>query len=284
MSGKQFIVSIIVVALLMTFRMSNAYAQTDPPKKKNTPRDVLLEQIALMKEKVYMDMAEALKEPAKVKVLFLTYRDYTEFPSEVFRFPNLEYLSLEGNHIQFLPDSFSNIKTLKFLDLSYNQRIWGRQVIREVSDMEGLTTLALAGNRIYKIPPEIGKLTNLKVLGLEENLITELPTQIKRLRSLEVFYLGNNKIDEIPKEIGKMRSLQHFDISNNKLSEIPIQIGELYQLKKLVLRHNDLSEIPYEVLKLKKLEILDLRYNPRLRNQKHVITSILPESRVKMYP
>jgi len=266
-----------MTAIVLTFKVT--YAQET---KKNTPRDVLMEQIALMKEKVYMDMAEALHEPSKVKVLFLTYRDYTELPPEVFRFPNLEYLSLEGNHIQFLPDSFSNIKTLKFLDLSYNQRIWGRQVIREVSDMEGLTTLALAGNRIYKVPPEIGKLTNLKVLGLEENLITTLPPQIKRLRSLEVFYLGNNKIAEIPKEIGKMRSLQQLDVSNNRLTEIPEQIGELYLLKKLILKHNDLQDVPYQVLKLKKLEVLDLRFNPTIKHQKHVITGILPESKVKI--
>lgn len=115
--------------------------------------------------------------------------------SSVYLLVNVERLSLRRNQLSSLPDSFINLKKLRYLDLN--------------------------GNEFREIPPILYELPNLEILDLSQNKIKSLPHDVslgKRWnKNLKILSLKNNRIQTINDILPftKLESLSVLDIEGN---------------------------------------------------------------------
>lgn len=92
------------------------------------------------------------KTKKQVTKLNLSGLGLTEFPENIFEYPNLTKLVLSNNRIKSIPKELLTLKKLKVLDLANNEiAILQSSVFK----MPKLTTLNLYGNNIKKFPKQI---------------------------------------------------------------------------------------------------------------------------------
>ena len=108
---------------------------------------------------------------------------------------NLESLDLRYTRIKGdLPASWSNLKKLKTVYLSYNALT---ALPADIGGMESLVTLEIPGNQIKAIPASIGNLTNLVTLNLSDNQIVILTKELENTASLQNLNLGSNRVQTV---------------------------------------------------------------------------------------
>ena len=226
--------------------------------------------------------AQLVADTLKIKNLLLERSLLTAFPDVVYRFPNLEMLSLAGNDISTvfidmskLPklksvDLTGNIltesqikitrnKSLKLLNLQKNQLVDIPDAIR---DCKGLKTLWLGRNKFTGLTDRsFRKLRHMQDLNLYKAEIAVLPKGIKKMRRLEVLDLYYNNLEILPQSITKLKRVTHFAVAHNKLTTLPSNIRRMKSITNLYAHHNRLSKLPVSITKLKKLQILDLGFN-----------------------
>jgi len=148
------------------------------------------------------------KDRKRVTTLHLDAMFIKEIPNGLFDgFDNLEVLVLDNNNLTEIPESITNIRTLKKLYLS--------------------------GNRIKSIPHHIKNLENLEFLGLGSNEIQYIAPEIGNLVNLEHLYLQENRIESLPREIGNLIHLDHLALSENENLSYPDQRTALFWAKNL---------------------------------------------------
>lgn len=109
----------------------------------------------------------------KIEHIYIGSANLTSIPEEVYDFPNLGVLSLEGNYIISIP--------FKLKDLEY------------------LNHLFLEHNRIKTIPEFIMKMGSLKSIDLSYNVISEIPQFLKKgTKPRKDLSLYNNEIKDFP--------------------------------------------------------------------------------------
>lgn len=92
------------------------------------------------------------KTKKQVTKLNLSGLGLTEFPENIFEYPNLTKLVLSNNRIKSIPKELLTLKKLKVLDLANNEiAILQSSVFK----MPKLATLNLYGNNIKKFPKQI---------------------------------------------------------------------------------------------------------------------------------
>lgn len=126
----------------------------------------------------YTDLASALKEPEKVVKLTLRKEKLEEFPAELWKFPNLQYLDLGKNKIKEVPDSINFFVNLQVLHLSKNEIEF---LPREIGDLANLVILDINQNELTSLPPQIGKLKKLRYLDLWSNNLSIFPEELHEL-------------------------------------------------------------------------------------------------------
>ncbi len=213
-----------------------------------------LELIKQLKEEIGVK----LKETKKDKTVNIAYqRDYkdrvfrleledlklTEFPKTIFKFNNLEYLSLNKNEISSLPPEIKQLTNLKTLKLGNNP--FGK-FPQEITQLINLIELYLTNNQLNILPPEISQLTNLTTLNISKNQLSTLPPEIIQLINLKELYLVSNQLNIFPPEILQLTSLTKLDLSGNQISTLPPEISQLTNLTELDLEDN-LLKLPPEI-------------------------------------
>ncbi len=99
-------------------------------------------------------------------------------PEAIFRFQNLQGLSLEFNQLQRIPDEISSLKSLRYLYMDYNNLHTLPSVIGEVSS---LIELSIAHNDIFSLPRSLRNLKNLNYICLRGTGVKEAPKFLKHL-------------------------------------------------------------------------------------------------------
>jgi class 3 adenylate cyclase/Leucine-rich repeat (LRR) protein len=173
-------------------------------------------------DKDYTDLAEAQKEPQKVKRLMLSNKGLTAMPAEIFEMINLMALDLSGNQLKTLPADIKKLKKLNVLQIQNNQ----------------LTTL----------PAEIGELDTLGTLNAYNNQLKVLPTEIGKLKNLTDLLVQNNILKDLPTEIGNLSKLQRVDLSYNQFSKLPESFYKLKEVNSLNLYQNNFTDVPTKIL------------------------------------
>lgn len=164
---------IILYVCISVFTATKLHAQ-GPPQTVFT----LYDSLALENMIGYTDLDSALKEPEKVVKLTLNKKKYTQFPVELWKFPNLQYLDLSKNKITEVPDSINFFMHLQVLHLSKNKIEF---LPREIGDLSNLIILDINQNELTSIPPQIGKLKKLRYLDLWSNNLSVFPEELKDL-------------------------------------------------------------------------------------------------------
>jgi len=151
-------------------------------------QSTLLDSISLATCQEYTDLEEALKNPESVIKLTLRKKKFKAFPSEIYRFKNLQYLDLSKNSITELPDSLSKLPMLQYLIVSK------------------------CG--LERLPNDIGTLKNLKHLNVNQNELERLPYSFGQLENLEVADLWSNNLEYFPETLKNLSKLKVMDLRN----------------------------------------------------------------------
>lgn len=176
----------------------------------------------------------------------------------------VERLDLSGHGLQGNVTLVSELRALKYLDLSYNN--FHGSIPQAFGNLSELEVLDLSFNKFgSSIPEELSRLKNLRSLNLSNNFLTGIiPDELKGLEKLEEFQIYTNRLNgSIPKWVGNLTKLRIFTAYENDLSgEIPDNLGSNSELRLLNLHSNQLvGSIPESIFAMEKLEVLVLTQN-----------------------
>jgi len=175
-------------------------------------------------------------------------------------------LSFDLDHI---PQSLSQLRFLKHLDLSWNPRIFShdqRGIDQHPLDvLKGslmcLEHLDLSSNDLSSIPDWIFHLPSLNTLVINRNRLNGLwrysPTCFN-LYSLNVY---KNQLTDLPSSIGFLTNLNSLNVSINQLTHLPSSIGSLTNLNSLDVSFNQLTHLPSSIGSLTNLNSLNVSFN-----------------------
>lgn len=132
------------------------------------------------------------------------------------------------------------------------------EILRLVSQLDGLRKLNLRRNRLGALPPEFGRLKGLEELTLSSNYLGCVPEPIRGFTRLKSLLLGNNDLVELPSWLGELDSLEHLALHKNvKLKSID-PIRGLKHLRTLNLYYVNLLELPKFIYDFRGLGTLTL--------------------------
>ena len=116
--------------------------------------------------------------------MYLSGRNLTIIPENIFKLTKLEVLHLNHNNITKIPKQIAHLKKLKSLKLSYNKL---NHIPSEIFMLTELEHLHLSHNKIHKIALDILKLSHLKELYLFGNNIygLTLPKYINNYKQIK---------------------------------------------------------------------------------------------------
>lgn len=193
-------------------------------------------------------------------------------PVEILQITTLKQLSLDGNSLDFLPDSIDEFSDEpvgsdvsfyltpfaiadKCKKQAFKNKInqWAKKGDdKELRDLAASriisayntkqTELDLEGLSLKSLPKELGKLIHLQTLNLSINNLLVLPQEIGCLTQLTELNLRWNRLINIPPQIGQLRQLQILDLSINQLHGLPIEMENLTKLQYLKISNNPMVD------------------------------------------
>jgi Leucine-rich repeat (LRR) protein len=148
----------------------------------------LLDSLTLATYQEFTDLKVALENPDRVIKLSLRKKKLREFPKDILRFKNLQYLDLSKNRIKELDDSIVELRNLQYLIVS--------------------------STGLERLPRDIGRMKNLRHLNVNQNEISMLPYSFGYLENLEVADLWSNNLDVFPETLVNLKNLKVMDLRN----------------------------------------------------------------------
>jgi len=229
-----------------------------------------------------LDEYPSIQSLIHLKKLYLQGDGITSFPKVIpDKFVELEYLNLSGNKISSLPENVGNLIKLDTLLLSNNQE--GKVLVelpQSFGDLESLSYLDISSMGLTNLPDSFGNLNNLKYLNLEGTVLSKLPDSFGNLIKLETFrgpeleqnipdsfsnltnlsfcffYILNSvSTVTLPDDFGNLKNLQTLWVFAD-LENIPISFGKLINLKDLSIGSKE--NLPDNFGELRSLEKLNL--------------------------
>ncbi|RHN50286.1 putative non-specific serine/threonine protein kinase [Medicago truncatula] len=195
-------------------------------------------------------------------------------------FPLLETLSLQNtNVIGPFPKSFVHLRSLAYLDLSFNQ-LNGSQPLFEITKLISLDTLYLSHNHLSgPIPHTIGQLSGLRSLFLSSNKLIGVinETHLSNLSQLTFFDVSQNSLS-FNFSLDWVPPFKLFDLYASSCilgPKFPVWLRHQGGLEYLDISHSSISDsFPKWFWKLS----LSLRY---LNVSHNILKGMLPKSFTK---
>ncbi len=144
-------------------------------------------------------------------------------PTEMGALVHLLRLDLSHNRIRIIPNEFCLMKSLIWLDVSYNT--------------------------LEHFPTNMGALCNISTLNASHNKISCLPPSFQYLRCLEELILPSNNFRDFDSVLCNQLSMKVLDFEANRIKYLPQEICQMSKLENLNLRHNDIRSIPLDLAK-----------------------------------
>ncbi|KAG8367895.1 hypothetical protein BUALT_Bualt16G0120300 [Buddleja alternifolia] len=185
----------------------------------------------------------------------------------------VERLDLSNHGLQGNITLISELKSLKWLDLSFNN--FHGNIPFSFGNLSELEFLDLSFNNFGgSIPNEFARLKHLQALNVSNNLLVGvIPDELEGLKKLQELQVYTNRLNgSIPLWVGNLTNLRVFTAYENDLSGvIPDKLGLYSELELLNLHSNQLEgSIPESIFAMEKLETLVLTQNR--------LTGVIPES------
>ncbi|KAH8248552.1 hypothetical protein KR032_000760 [Drosophila birchii] len=149
-------------------------------------------------------------------------------------------------------------RTLKTLTINNSQLV---KLSFEICSLRNLTKLDVSGNKLTKIPSELGRLA-LSSLHLGSNCLGELNDWCwlrgsKLSQSLGELDLSSNGLTYFPPPLVKCERLVSLNLNDNQLIRLPFSIRRLQALRKLHVCSNKLESLPSSIEDLH-IDLLDV--------------------------
>ncbi|MDO9482125.1 MAG: leucine-rich repeat-containing protein kinase family protein [Hydrogenophaga sp.] len=123
-----------------------------------------------------------------------------------------------------------------------------------------LEVLNLSGNRLSRLPPDLGRLHRLKIVFCSDNAFTHLPEVLGDCAALQVVGFKANRIAHVPPS-ALSPALRWLVLTDNAIAQLPAALGERPALQKLMLAGNQLSNLPPSLAGAQRLELVRLAAN-----------------------
>ena len=200
-----------------------------------------------------------------------------EIPDDICQL-ELTKISMKGNPLNKLPDSFHAMEQLCNIDFSSTNI---NEIPRQILNLGNLRVLDMRNNAIEQLPNDWNKCVNITCLDLSENPLFTIPASFGQLQKVEILKLESCCLSEFPEVLLQLQSLQDLDLGHNLLSSLPDKFDKLH-LKRLNLQDNLFRSLPQALGNHSKLQYLNLsscRFNEwppvisKLRNLKDLYMS-----------
>jgi Leucine-rich repeat (LRR) protein len=182
----------------------------------------------------------------------------TKLPKDYSNLASLKRLDLANNGLTYFPKGTSKNKNLKDLVLNNNRITLANDLIEPHPYLEKLD---LGKNQIKKVPPAIQNFFSLKMLKFNYNLISEVDHSIANLKKLEQLSFYNNLLTSIPNAVYELRALKEIDLYYNQIERLGALATQWKNLEVLYLAFNKIVAVPDNLGELKKLQELYLHSN-----------------------
>jgi len=173
--------------------------------------------------------------------------------------PALPSLSLNDNHLSYLPPFIGALTRLTTLHLHNNAL---EELTPAVGALVGLTELNLTGNRLCTLPGELRTLSALAVVDVSDNCFVTLPPVLAELPALHTVRANANCVETFPLAIAAVPTLRCLELASNALATLPDAMHRCAHLRRLSLAFNALRALPPSMCALDKVEALSLDGNP----------------------
>ncbi|CAI5513420.1 unnamed protein product [Closterium sp. Naga37s-1] len=203
----------------------------------------------------------------------VAYDLLTTIPAHIGNLTTLTYLSMVDNSLTgSLPESFSKLVVLQYLDVSNNLI---SQPLNAIITLASLTYLNMSSNLISApLPPGMSNLLALDYLDLMSNSLDKVQA-VSALTNLKFLRLEECWIEPAPLTIfSPLVALRYLNLFNNSFEGSLAALSTLTRLQHLDLADNYIGpSIPSTVLRLTGLSYLDLSLN-NLRGPIDPLTSL----------
>ncbi|KAH0736710.1 hypothetical protein KY285_012417 [Solanum tuberosum] len=190
-----------------------------------------------------------------------------EIPDVFSNLQELRYLDLYSNSfIGSFPSTILNLIHLQYLDLSSNSL--SGSLPSNASMFPKLIELDLSYNSLNgTIPSWVFSLPLLTSLSLQNNQFSVLADELKKKPTLEDLYLSNNQLNgSFLQSLANLTNLFTLDISSNNITgDAGINIT-FPSLEKVFLSSCELRDFPHFLRNVKTLQVLDISNN-KIRGQ-----------------
>lgn len=178
-----------------------------------------------------------LKKMKNMKLLDMSFFDFSEFPSEFLLLDQLEYLVLGSSLISDVPPEINKLKKLDHLSFRLNNLT---SLPTEISSLKKLRAIDLANNRLDHIPDFLLEMDSLSFISLAN---TETKTEMPNGVWYWPFHLYTNDINYF-KSLDKLETLATKGHNN-----INIQVNNSLEKERLKNRMSEKLETSIKIIK-----------------------------------
>jgi len=224
-------------------------AGKDKRKKDSTSRYGVNDD-GLLLEELIMDVKESGETVLDISNFHLfCWPDFIDIPYEL---PHMTELYLDDNELEELSEICGNFTCLQKLSMELNLLT---SIPKVTCALPSLTHLNLSQNAISHIHANNLKwLTNVETLELAGNRISKLPSQIGLLTYLRSLDLSGNVLTTIPSSIAYCENLRKLNLSSCNLRSLPLKIFHCcVEMIELIFDDNQIANLPPEISSLTNL-------------------------------
>ncbi len=188
--------------------------------------------------KLFKSLPSALEAINEVEALKLDLKT-EKFPPELFFFPNLKELYLEGSCTE-LPKLGNPWPKLKVLSIKWPDFKGDLAALFSLPSLENLKILETPQKRLL-LPLGVAG-APIKSLTIKGCVLEILPEEISMLTQLSELNLTKNDLSKLPRSFPTLSMLKRCNLDQNKFSKFPDLIREMSGLSHLSIDGNDFSE------------------------------------------
>ena len=168
-----------------------------------------------------IEEAETVRNPAKVRRIFIEEVEIESLRGRLRRFSRLE--SLEFRWCPNLKECFCHETDVTF----------SPDLRAEILELRRLKSFKILNTPVQEIPIWLAPLPKLEYLMVRGTELQEIPAEIGRFSHLRVLRLGNNDLFRVPVEIAELKKLEWLNLPDTFISDIPLEILQLPRLRAL---------------------------------------------------